>query len=160
MCLSRSSGGSVVLTVLTPKANVTEPDAGNITSVQACYNVSIDQPLNEDAIFTFMASPYSTATQDLDYYVDLPSLNLTIYAGNEAPFTTCFDIIIIGDNMVEDDENLVYNLVPLSEQDSVVFPEGFENLTLLIIDNDGTCIACSSYVITVEPLNVEIRTLQ
>ena len=58
----------------------------------------------------------------MDYYVNLDTFFLTVPAGTVGYFTTCFDLTVIGDNTFEMDD-----LIPLSEQDSVVFPEGFDN---------------------------------
>ena len=127
----------VVLMVQTAEINVTEPDGGQFTTVRGCFTANLTQPRAMDHLFQFVLSPSSTAGQ-LDFYPNVSSPILTIPANvTNSQYTTCVDIVIIGDNVAEPPEFVIYTIAVLSPEDSVVYPPGFDSLIINIFDNDN-----------------------
>ena len=137
--LNSTTDPPVVLTVLTAEVNVTEPDAGQTTTVTGCFSANLTQPRMMDHSFEFVLSSLSTASPGLDFFPNLSSPLLTIPASfTGSVYATCLDVLILGDNTPEvSPEVAVYTLRPLAPQDSVVYPLGRNSLVINIFDNDG-----------------------
>ena len=117
--------------------NVTEADSGNSSLVTSCYNATIDQQLTEDIILVLSVSNTTTASISTDIYPNLTSY-IIIPANFSGIFRTCINYTIIGDDVVEYDERVVFDLRTSSEHDLVIkFPGNATNLVINIIDNDG-----------------------
>lgn len=128
----------MVLTVVTAEFNIVEPDMGDIELIEACFEVQLNRTLNRDAIFELVESNLTTAELMTDYYINVSSTLLTIPAGSRGYLRECFNFTILGDDTIEDDETIVYSIRPLSELDTVEFPQSSNSsLTVNIIDNDG-----------------------
>ena len=134
----------VMLTVILPPENVTEPrNSTQLITVRACFTAYINQPLDREVAFEFVVSPLTTATFGVDFLPVLDSTFLIIPRNFSGFFDQCVPIEIYGDDEVEGTEVIAYDLVPLSDLDSVVFPPG-RNLTLRIIDREGKYTVCLS----------------
>ena len=134
----------VMLTVMLPPENVTEPrNSTQLITVRACFTTFIDQPLDREVAFEFVMSPLTTATFGVDFLPVLDSTFLIIPRNFSGFFDQCVPIEIYGDDEVEGTEVIAYDLVPLSDLDSVVFPPG-RNLTLRIMDRVGKYTVCLS----------------
>lgn len=88
-------------------------------------------------MFEFVLSNLTTATLGVDFLPFINSAFLTVPANFSGDFQQCIDVIIFGDDLVEDDEVIVYQLRALSDLDMVEFPANQSSLRLLIIDNDS-----------------------
>ena len=122
--------------VETAEFNVTEPDAGMGESVQICFTTYLNETLGRSALFLLVESNSSTITFDEDITTDAESDLLMVPAGTSGDFRTCLNLTVVGDDMEEMDEVLVLDVAALSPQDSVVFPEGFDTLTVNVFNND------------------------
>lgn len=129
----------MVLTVPVAVANVTEPDIGQFTTVTGCFVANLSIPRTVDHLFEFALSSESTAIAGIDFFPNLSSPFLVIPAGViDSAYTTCVDVVIFGDNTPEPSpEVVIYDIVPLSFQDSVAYPPGFTSLIINIFDNDN-----------------------
>ena len=115
---------------------VTEPDTDDDSVVTVCFNATVILPRRRDAVFELVFNNgTTTATLDVDF--SLNSTLITIPSGTSGYFSDCVDLVIVGDNTIEEDELVVYDLVPLSYNDSVIFPEGLDSISVTILDNDG-----------------------
>ena len=131
----------MVLSVVTAEINVTEPDGGEFTTVTGCFTANLSQPRAVDHSFQFVLSDMSTATS-LDFFPNISSPILTIPAGViDSAYTTCIDVVIIGDNVPEPTEFVFYDVVPFLMSDSVVYPGRASRITITIFDNDD-CKLC------------------
>ena len=127
----------VDLIVQSAEEYVLEPDCGEFATVYVCFSASVQEPLDSAAVFEFVASDLTTATTNVDFVIQLSSPFLTIPSGFAGQYVECVHIVIIGDNEVEEDERIVFGLVPLSEQDRVTFPPEATELVINILNNDG-----------------------
>ena len=119
-----------------PDITVLELDVGqNYGVVSTCFQATVLQPLDREAIFgLFIANLTTTASSGYDFYPNISVPDVIIPIGFSGDFFGCIDIIIVGDDVAEDDELVVYDVRPFSENDRVLSPE---RVTIRIIDNDG-----------------------
>ena len=126
----------VMLFALEPAINVTEPDEGeNNTLISSCFQANVTRMHRRDAVFQFVLLNSSTAYLDSDYMIDHDYV--IIPTGFIGLFTECVSIMIIGDNMIEENEVIEYNVLPTAERDSVTNYGGYDPLRVTIFDNDG-----------------------
>ncbi len=124
-----------------------ELDTRDFATVRACFTAELDRPLfTRDAVFEFILSNLTTATFGVDFIPNTNNSFLTIPATFSGRFEECIEVFIIGDNDIETDEVVVYDLIPLSSLDTVLFPSGASSLVINILENDGTYIRVASYV--------------
>lgn len=129
---------SLTLVITTAVFYITEPDEGDRTVLSQCFEATVAQPRRNDALFEFILSNSTTALPEVDIMFSTPSPILTVPAGFSGFFNVCAELTILGDDLVEDNEVVIYSVVPLSDSDVVQFPEGADSLILNIIDNDGS----------------------
>ena len=130
------------LVVLQSQLTVLEPNAGDVATVTACFSAEISTSLDRDAIFDFNVSLNSTAEVFIDYFIlgglSFFNLSLIIPAGFSGSFSTCIDVIILGDGEPETSEMAAFEITPRLECDQVLFPPDSPNLLILtIFDADG-----------------------
>ncbi len=139
----------VSLIVDQSETNVVEQDVGQNFIISGCFSAQIDPPLQRDAFFDFSISPFSTAFEFVDYIVaggnNFVGGSLIVPSGTFGSFSTCVDVIILGDAEVEPVEVAIFNLVARSECDQVVFPDSDDSLQITIFDNDGKLREVISY---------------
>ena len=103
-----------------------------------CFRSVIPQPLINVVMFRLIESNNDTTSMiGVEFYLNMTVPNVTIPIGFTGIFMQCIDIVIIGDNMVEENEVIVYGIVSFSEQDVVRFPGNADSLVINIQDNDG-----------------------
>ena len=111
---------------------------GNATEsgvVRACFSSEVDIPLIRDAVFLLSLSNSSTAIIEQDF---VPESSLIAVPTNFSGFfEMCLNITIIDDSIVEAEEIIAYDLLPLSELDTVLFPGNLSSIEFIIIDKDG-----------------------
>lgn len=130
--------GSVTLEVLTSEVNITESDDGEEIVVRTCFRANLPQPLNREVIFGLIESNSSTSTRGAEYYPNITIPDIIIPRGFRGEFRECIDIVVIGDNLVEDDEIIVYDVVSLSgRRDVVAYPQNMDSIVINVSDNDG-----------------------
>lgn len=120
--------------------NIVEPDYGEHVNATGCFSAYIDQPLNRSAIFVFIVNNMTNATLGSDIqFTTISPPYLAIPAYFSGTFNECVTIIVLGDNAIEDNERLVFDIRPLSSFDRVEFPafSGADSFILNIFDNDG-----------------------
>ena len=127
----------LTLVVLQYEMYVTELDSGYDSVVTVCFNATVSEQRRREAVFELVLDNTTTATLDYDFFPNNTDLFITIPSGFYGNFSDCVDLVIVGDNLVEDDELVVYDLVPLSDKDYVMFPGGLDSISVTIIDNDG-----------------------
>ena len=125
----------VTLVALNPEQSVPEEDLGNSTTAASCFEASLEQPLNRIAVFLLIQSISSTATNGLDFFPVAPVI--TVPGDFVGEFVTCANFTIIGDNLIEDNETIVFDVVPQVAIDRVQFPENTSSVIVNILDNDG-----------------------
>ena len=104
--------------------------------VRACYAASVPRTLNRDVSFQFeLQSNMSTTSLGGDY--SILNDNLTIPYGFRGQYSGCINLVVFGDDIVEDDETIAYTLVPLSNLDSVQFLNNSNGYELTVRDTDG-----------------------
>ena len=116
--------------------STTEPDIDETEHVAHCFTVRSDNSLVRDVIFNFTLSPVSTASINIDFYLNTSSSALTIPAGSSGNISMCLDFAIFGDREFEVTEVIAYELSPSSQFDQVVFPPGSNNLLLVNVSNN------------------------
>ena len=79
----------------------------------------------------------TTSTIGAEFYLNMTVPDVTIPIGFSGIFMQCIDIVVIGDNVVEENEVIVYGIVSFSEQDVVRFPGNADSLVINIQDDDG-----------------------
>ena len=131
----------VMLFALDPAINVTEPDEGdNNALISSCFQANVTRMRRRDAVFPFVLLNSSTAYLGSDYMVDHDYI--IIPTGFSGLFAECVSIMIIGDNMIEENEVIEYNVLPTAERDSVTNYGGYDPLRVTILDNDGKLAFC------------------
>ena len=95
----------------------------------------MEEPLNRNAVYQLIQSISTTATNGLDFFVSTGSL--TVPGDFVGEFVTCINFTIIGDNIFEENETIVFDVVPQFVIDTVQFPENMSSLIVNILDNDG-----------------------
>ena len=123
----------LMLTVELSSASVSEP--GMILEV--CFKSEVNQPLNRDASFALSLSNLTTATPDSDFHFELTSSLLTIPTDFSGAYEMCVNVTVFDDEKVESNEIIAYDIIPLSELDSVEFKGDGSSLAFTILDNDG-----------------------
>lgn len=127
---------SLTLVVLDSVINVTEPDERENITLTSCFQADVQETRRRAAVFELRFLNSSTA----DLYSDF--FNSTSYiivpAGFNGFFMECVDTTIVGDNSIEEDEVIEYELLPLSELDFLQYPNASTSpLRIYISDNDG-----------------------
>ena len=113
--------------------SIIKPNTGNSTTVRFCHEASVLRRLNRDVSFQFVLSNMSTASLGEDFYISSDtSVNLTIPYGFRGQYSSCIDLVIAGDDSIED-EIIAYTLEPLSTLDSVQLPNESDGYLMLII---------------------------
>ena len=79
----------------------------------------------------------TTSMIGAEFYLNMTVPDVIIPIGFSGIFMQCIDIVVIGDNMVEENEVIVYGIVSFSEQDVVRFPGNADSLVINIQDDDG-----------------------
>ena len=123
---------SVVLNVMTPVTTEMENDAG---AISLCFSAQINRTLNRNATFNFLLADSTTASVNTDFISASPSY-ITFTAGMSGDLARCIDIVVRGDSLVENNEYIVYDLVPVYDLDRV-YPSGTPAVTVNIVDDDG-----------------------
>lgn len=159
-CLSSLITDFAVLSVPGP-LTILEGDDGDTTVNRTCFAVTLNQPRSRDVVFVFTVSNMSTATPGVDF--EFPD-NITISPGfSMEEYMECLDLVVLGDDIVEDDELIVLYVRALAEQDVVESEDGSSSLRATIVDNDGmlppnrsTYVSLvprvSTYVLTKKPM--------
>lgn len=114
--------------------NITEPDFGEFRSATVCFTASFSQPTTMNVTFHLELSNMSTASVGNDF---VPIPFIVIPSGSSGSFRSCIDFTVVGDNFVENDEIVQYDILPLGSN-RVEFPFNLPQfLAFNIIDNDG-----------------------
>ena len=119
-----------------------EPDTAT-----ACFTSDITQPLNRDAIFEISLSNVTTASIQLDFDPEFDFHFLTIQTGFNGLYEMCVNISILEDDerIIEVDETIVYDVIPLSELDRVNFPRNLSSIKVVIAGKNSHILkACST----------------
>ncbi len=118
--------------IINPVTDVNE-DVGQTMS---CITAYVNQTLERDAVFNFeFSEARSTARLGNDFSSTFPPI--TIPSGFVGNFRMCINTTILDDDVVENEERIVYNLVAVSDRDMVLFPMDSMYLIINIIDDDG-----------------------
>ena len=121
--------------VLDPEIDVQEPDEGVNYTVATCYQANVTQMRIREAVFVFTLLNSSTATDMVDFDSDRDTpYYIIIPVGFYGIFRECANLTIIGDDIIEQNEVIEYELVPRSARDSI---EPQPLLIINILDNDG-----------------------
>ena len=88
--------------------SVTELDQGNSSLIPVCFTVGVTQPLDSDTVIQLVPSAVSTAILGLDFLLNTSFI--IVPANFSGEFITCVDVEIIGDNLVEGNERISYDL--------------------------------------------------
>ena len=95
----------------------------------------MEETLNRNAVYQLVQSISTTATNGLDFFI--PTTSLTVPGDFVGEFVTCINFTIIGDNIFEGNETIVFDVVPQFVVDTVQFPENMSSVIVNILDNDG-----------------------
>lgn len=97
-----------------------------------------------DAEYSFLLSNSTTASVG-DFIFSLNTL--IVPSGFDGFYNSCMDLIITGDDLVEENEEVIeVDIRPIADRDNVQFPEGsLDMLILNILDNDGMCECYFNY---------------
>ena len=117
--------------------NVTEGGRGQETAASVCFRAVLPRPLTRPAIFTLIDSNASTATSGIEFYPNITIPDVVIPTNFSGEFLTCIDIVIVGDDVVEDAERVVYGVQPTVGQGTVVFPPNTDSIVINIWDDEG-----------------------
>lgn len=126
----------MTLTVDQTIITVIEPDEGVNSTVTLCFTAQVDGVLTREALFRFNLQGHyypNRASLGIDFYPNISSENLTVPAGVSGFYQMCVDIIIIGDNVTESEERIMYDVYSFSPFDRTNVP----TITIYIIDNDS-----------------------
>ena len=126
----------LTLVVSQNETDVTELDTGYISVVTVCFYANVSASRRNDAVFELILDNMTTATLDEDF-TNNNTLYITIPYGFYGNFSECADLVIVGDDVYEENEIIVYTISPQAEQDSVEYEFGMDSLTVTIIDDDG-----------------------
>lgn len=140
LTLCFSDYGSFILNVTDiDEISVVELDSGNSTNVSACVTAYVNEPFHRDAaIFQYLFSSNSTATLVTDFgNPNFTAEYAVVPAGFSGEYRSCVSITVFGDDTIEDDETVVYELRQLSELDRLVFATNRTAVTIHILNNDG-----------------------
>ena len=128
-----SSVFGIALVALNPLISIVEPDEGMNATVRSCFQANVTQTRATDTVFQFNLLSTSTAGQMCTFVNDAPTV--VIPARFSGMFSQCVNVTIIGDDVVEEDERIKYEVQPLYERDYV--QSATNPLVIVIIDNDG-----------------------
>ena len=103
----------------------------------ACFTSEISLPLERDASFHMLLSNLTTSTSDLDFHFELASSLLTIPTNFNGAYEMCINVVVFNDEEVESDETIAYDVMPLSELDSVEYKGNDSSLLFSVFDDDG-----------------------
>jgi hypothetical protein len=112
---------------------------GESDMVHVCFSSLLNQTLNRDAVFQLTPSNQTTASLETDFTLDNSS-NITLSAGSSGETTSCIQLTIIGDNLVENNEVIVYDVIAIDGMDHVKFPNDTKSLMVEVLDNEGQYI--------------------
>ena len=141
-------GDAVTLVVPNGLFVVAEPDSDNNASVTICFESQIARPLFSEAVFHFMESSSTTATSGVDFFVSsLPYI--IIPRGFSGNFSFCTEVVILGDDMIEQNEFVVLEVGRMESTDDVVirYPENATMIVVEIIDTDGKYMGVPRHVV-------------
>ena len=127
----------------------TEPDEGEASDATVCFETTVNLTRRMDAEFDLLLTNSTTANATNDFSSSRD--NLTIPSGFEGFYNACITFTFLGDDVVENDELIEFEVQPQSEKDAVVFPEQSELLTINIIDNDGIHSTKLQYTLANQP---------
>ena len=133
-----SADSITTLEVLNSEENITEGDRGQETAVSFCFKAVIQQPLINVVTFGLIESLNDTTSMiGAEFYPNVTVPDVIIPIGFSGIFMQCIDIVVIGDNVVEENEVIVYSVVSFSGRDVVRFPGNANSLVINIQDDDG-----------------------
>lgn len=114
--------------------NVTETDHGHNTTASVCFSAELNEPLLRDAFFDIIMSDSSTSVFGVDYTLNISSLQLVIPSGfSDRSFNICVAFVVFGNDRVDGNRSVLYNIQPQSSLDSVYIPYYSENSTYLVV---------------------------
>ena len=137
------SADSITLEVLNSLENITEGGRGQETAVSFCFRSVIQQPLINVITFGLIESNNDTTSMiGVEFYPNVTVPDIVIPQGFSGIFTECIDIVVVGDNVVEENEVIVYDVVSFSGREIVRFPGSSESLVINVLDDDGEIHTC------------------
>lgn len=114
---------------------IVEGDEGDRSTNHTCFTITLNQPRLRDVVFTITFNTMlSTASPGDDFYPLPENITITPDFNEEKYFLY---LVVIGDDLVEDDEDIVYDVMALAEQDSVESVDSSNSLRVTIMDDDG-----------------------
>ena len=118
---------------------VTEPDEGDSVNATFCLEASVREPRLRNAYFLLTLNSSSTnATIYSDFAANF-SGPIVIPEGFAGSFNRCVIVMVLGDDVIETNEVIVLEVMPLSSRDFVEYINSdVDALTVNILDNDGT----------------------
>ncbi len=139
---------AVPVTLVVPEAEffITEGDINVSMNVSVMVTSTLTQPQLRPILFELVLSDLTTASPE-EY--SLTNSFVIIPANTVGTFSTSITITLIGDNIIEANETIVYYLRPRTVGDMVNFtlPDGSNAITINIIDNDGKSSDVSAHII-------------
>ena len=136
--LMYSAGSSLTLEVLNSEKNIIEGARGQESAVSFCFRSEIPQPLMNIVTFGLIVSNNdTTSTIGVEFYPNVTVTDFIIPIGFSGIFMQCIDIVVVGDNMVEENEVIVYDIVSFSGRGIVRFPGNADSLVINVQDDDG-----------------------
>lgn len=122
-----------------PVLNVTEPDEGENITVTSCFQANVTRPRRRAAIFEISFLNSSTADLVSDFATNrIANPYIVVPVDFSGLFIECVILEVIGDNMIEEDEVIEYDVEPVADRDSVENIMGGAGLLRVnIFDNDG-----------------------
>ena len=142
----------MTLVVTQSEFDVIEGDEGTTSVVTVMVSATLSLPQPRPILYELIISGSTTASPD-EYSLTNPLV--IIPANYTGTFTASIDINIVGDDMIESNETVVYDVLPLAPGDMVDFaqPDGSTAITINIIDNDGKYpnITCPRHIVKAKP---------
>ncbi len=140
------SGDPVRLTVPTALFVNVEPDSGANQTVSVCFESQINRPLFRSALFILIPSTSTTAMPDVDFFLN-SSMYIIIPRGFNGTYRDCINVVLIGDDEVEDNEIIEFVIATTTSTDNVVYvyPENASSVVIYIADNDGKYLGVAVY---------------
>ena len=143
LCVRSSSNTEfsvgVTLNVLNPMVNVTEYDLGDYSIARVCFTAELNESLLRDAVFDIIISSRSTV---VNYNISSPQLVIPSHFTGQ--FNMCVAFTFFGNDRIDGNRTLLYNIRPQSPLDSVYIPSSHNGtyLVVTVIDDEegGVCI--------------------
>lgn len=127
----------VSLFIQDPEQRVVEGDFGDSSELISCLRANLSQPLNRDALFFLVQADSNTAMNFIDF--EAAGLSIIVPGDFSGEFIACVSFLIIGDNLFEGNETILFEVLPQVAVDSVMFPG---NIRVDILDDDGMYCVC------------------